>query len=32
MLVAIVNGYAFYSICDIIRKKLLCDFFGTLYD
>ena len=32
MLVAIVNGYAFYSICDIICKKLFCDFLGTLYD
>ena len=32
MLVAIVNGYAFYSICDIICNKLLCDFLGTLYD
>lgn len=32
MLVTSVNGYAFYSICDIICNKLLCDFLGTLYD
>ena len=30
--ILVVNGYAFYSICDIICKKLLCDFLGTLYD